>query len=401
MQIGKKKILIDTFLNIIAAALPIACIQLLAFPIVAAKDTVVDYGLMVTIYAALMFLPNIIGNSLGNLRLVKRETYENVKGDFNNILLKYAGINIIVTGIILIYYYKTIWSLRLWISFITAVMTFFNAYLEVDFSIKLQFINRLILRVYLVCGYVLGIVIYCYTNYWEYIFLFGQIGSSIWIVWKTNLYKEPLSKTIYYKETRNDSLQLVGASCASASLDYLDRLMLFPLLGATIVSIYNVAMLIGKMILLVTPPINSIVLSYLSHFKKLKKRTIAKMIAVFIGLSAILYIGCNILSGWILKLLYPQFVAMAMEYVPIATLTVMVSTIAGFTQLLVLRFCKIKWQAYINSFVVVIYLVCSLGLMQLWGLYGFCVGNLISYTIKFLILVIVLFKTYDEGDIGE
>ena len=397
MEHSKKKILFDTCLNIVAAAIPIIYIQLLAFPLVAKRENVESYGLMVAMYAIMMFTPNISGNALANLRLIKRESYENRKGDFNLLVFYYGIINALILICLFASYYSLNNIMGILLACIASMMTFYNAYYEVDFSLKLNFRCRLLLRICLVAGYFFGTILYFIFDYWELIFIGGQVCSSLYIYKKSCLYKEPWGKTEWYKETKRDSMQLVSASCLSSSLNYVDKLLLFPLLGASIVSVYNVATVMGKIVLLLVPPINSLVLSYISHAKKVKKILILKVAIVCICVCSILGLLCILLSKYILQILYPQFWREAIQYVPITSLMVIIAATANMIQTFVLRFCDIKWQTLINGVAVAIYFSVGLVLVQKFGLYGFCFGYIVSYTIRLILLLLVFLRTYDEG----
>ena len=191
LNITKKQVLIDGILNIIAAALPVVVLQLIIFPIVAQKETETIYGLMITIYAVFMLIPNICGNSICNVRLVKNSLYEReqLEGDFNVIVVKYGIINLVIGIIILAYYYRMKDPVGMCLSLIVILLTFLNAYYEVYFSIKLAFKNRLYLRVALVAGYFAGMLLYFLLHRWEVVFLCGQICTSCFILIKSNLYK--------------------------------------------------------------------------------------------------------------------------------------------------------------------------------------------------------------------
>jgi len=401
MEIKKKKIFEDACLNILAAALPIIYIQLIVFPLIAKAENVEKYGLMVAVYAIMMFTPNISGNALGNLRLIKQDLYERRTGDFNLLVFYYGIINFVVLIILLLNFYPRTNFLGMVLACVASILTFFNAYYEVEFSLKLSFRDRLLLRVFLVIGYALGTLLYLWLSYWELIFVGGQILTSIYLYKNSSLYKESWTRTEHYQETRNDSVFLVGASCVSSSLNYIDKLILFPLLGAMVVSVYNVATLMGKIVLLLIPPIKSLVLSYISRVNSINKKLVVKLLLICIGLCSVLYLGCIISSKYILELLYPQFSAEALEYVPITTLMIMLSTITALLQTIILKFCSIKWLGLIDTIAVIMYLVISFLMVKKIGLYGFCLGNLVSYMMKLIMLLAFFLKTYKEGAVKE
>ena len=79
----KKKIVLDMFLNIIAATVPVAVLQLVVYPVTAKNIGGNEYGLMLTIYSVWIMISNSLGNVLNNIRLLYDKDYKDDKGDFN------------------------------------------------------------------------------------------------------------------------------------------------------------------------------------------------------------------------------------------------------------------------------------------------------------------------------
>lgn len=398
LNITKKQVLIDGILNIIAAALPVVVLQLIIFPIVAQKETETIYGLMITIYAVFMLIPNICGNSICNVRLVKNSLYEReqLEGDFNVIVVKYGIINLVIGIIILAYYYRMKDPVGMCLSLIVILLTFLNAYYEVYFSIKLAFKNRLYLRVALVAGYFAGMLLYFLLHRWEVVFLCGQICTSCFILIKSNLYKEQFVKTSLFKGTDKDCLFLIIAGLLASSLDYTDRLILMPIAGAKIVTIYYIAAVIGKLIVFIIPPIKTLLLSYISHIEQLSRKQMIFIIGGGVILCIAMYLICIWISPYVLMILYPQYLQRALTLVPIVTIAALISGFSSVVQVFVMRYCKMKWQLIINGFSVGAFFVSSLILLHLYGIIGFCVGNVIGYLVKLCGMVIVLLLGYNK-----
>lgn len=391
LEVSKKKVIIDGVLNILAAALPIIALQLVIFPIIAKNETNDTYGLMITIYAVFMLLPNIFGNAICNVRLVENSKYEKseVAGDFNLIVIKYGIISSSIVFFILFYYYNDNDIIGICLSFIISILTYMNAYFEVYFSIHLEFYNRLLLRCFLVIGYAFGLLFYFVLNRWELVFLLGQLFTSIFIFMRSDLYKEKLVKTFNYNSVNRDCYFLIVAGLLASSLDYVDRLILLPLVGGELVSIYYVAALMGKLIIFIIPPIKTLILSYISHIDKLSKKHFIIIILCGIIICCIMYLLCLSISPLILKILYSQYASEAIRLVPIVTISALISGLGSIIQVFVMRYCKMKWQLIINGISVGTFFIVSIILLQAYGIVGFCIGNIIGYIIKLFGLIIV------------
>lgn len=125
---------------------------------------------------------------------------------------------------------------------------------------------------------------------------------------------------------------LILSSALSNVLTYVDRLLLFPLLGGTMVSVYYASTLFGKAISLGITPINGVVLSYFSRLKRLKVNTFKTMLVASGILGVLGFFACMLVSRPILTLLYPQWMDQAMHYIGITTATAMVAMVISVIQ---------------------------------------------------------------------
>ena len=101
-----KKIILDMILNIIAATIPVAVLQLIVYPITAKNIGGDEYGLMLTIYSVWIMISNSLGNVLNNVRLLWNGEYEEgeIKGDFNILLIQWGVINAVIIGAVIVFY---------------------------------------------------------------------------------------------------------------------------------------------------------------------------------------------------------------------------------------------------------------------------------------------------------
>ena len=167
-------------------------------------------------------------------------------------------------------------------------------------------------------------------------------------------------------------------------------------MGGYAVSIYYTAAILGKIVGMVTGPINSVILSYISKWESNNRRLITKILLLGIVLCIVGYIITMIVSRPVLNILFPQWVDEVMHYIPITTINVLLLVLISILSPFVLKFCDIKWQIIINGAGVVVYFVCALALWIAFGLTGFCIGVMIGTFTK-LIIMIVVYYLIDTG----
>lgn len=391
----KTKVIFDMILNIMATAIPTVALQLLILPYLANFMSGDEYGLVVTVLAVLNVIPSTVGNMLNNVRLLHEEEYRKIgkMGDFQILLVASETINVIIMFVVSIYYLgcNDIFSNILLI--IVAVLWLGREYHIVSFRLKLSYTDIMLNNICMVIGYVIGFYLFKIFGYWQYIYIFGFITSYMYIVAKSRIFIEPFQKTDLFSRVTKDTIYLIIATILARAISYADKILLYPLLGGTMVSVYYVATVFGKVVSLAITPINSVALSYLSKINKKPDSLFKWTYTVGVGICLLGYIFAIVFSRPILKLLYPAYVNDAMKYIFVTSATIVVSVLTSLINPFVLRYFDVKWQICINGVTTIGYILISLLLLKLFGMMGFCFGALIANIIKLLVTTIIYFKT--------
>lgn len=391
---NKKKILIDMFLNIIAVSIPTIVLQLIILPLLARYMPDDRYGLLVTILALLNVVPSTMGNVLNNIRLIFRsnEPENGIITDYNVLLLIFSFINLIIIGIFYCFYEKDITVINLILILIISVLWLMREYYIVAFRIKINYINIVICNIMLVVGYGIGFGLFLITNYWQFIYILGNLISLIFVFAKCSLWKEPIKVSSNFKGITIQTVLLLLSNILTRITTYADKLLIFPILGGTIVSVYYAATLFGKVISLAITPISSVMLSYLAKEKQKNDKDFKDVFIISTFVCLVGYFICLLISRPILHLLYPQFMEKAMNYIVWTTGTVVLNTLISVLNPFVLKFFDMKWQIVINGLYAIVYIALSMGFLYVLGLTGFCIGALLATLIKLVLMLIIYEK---------
>lgn len=396
----KKKLLGDLCLNLLATAMPIVLLQLVLLPYIAGRMSEEQYGLMITIVSLITMVSTSFGNVLNNVRLLLDEKYNarKVSGDYNVILIFLCALNLIIMFVGTWYYQQKISFYDIMLNIIASTLWLICEYVEVDFRLNLNFRAILFNKLLLSVGYGLGTFAFQYSGKWQYIYILGQLCSLIYLMYKCRMLKEPLKFTPFFRETSLKSVLLLIASVFAKGLNYVDKLMLFPLLGGGAVSVYYVATLFGKIVAMGITPINSVALSYLNKMSKISRKAIVWVLTLGSVVCGIGYIVCILISKPILTVLYPQWVEEAMIYIPITTLTIVITVLCSILSPILLKFRSMYWQIVINGIAFLIYIIVPFSLVKQHGLMGFCQGILLTNIIKLVTMVIICLVMDKEGE---
>lgn len=387
----KKKIFFDVILNIIATAIPLLILQLISLPIVAYKLGGDNYGVIITLISLFTLLSIPFGNVLNNVRLLLNEEYKekNISGDFNILLVWSLIICSCLMFLGVSYYSETFSILDTILTITIACLILIREYLMVGFRITLNYKAILYNNLILGLGYLLGTYIFYLTGYWYLIYIIGSLMSLVYITKNSNIIIEPYIKTYLFRSTSYKSLILFSSTFLKTLLTYADKLILFPLLGPNIVSIYYTATIFGKMFSMVITPINSVILSYLTRIDKLSKKSLFLLIIIMSMIGFTGYFIIILISKPLLFMLYPNWASESLKLIYVTSATVIFEVMSSVINPFILRFNNINWQILINGSNVIVYIIFTLIFYSHYGLLGFCIGVLVSSIYKLIIMIVI------------
>lgn len=394
ISLSKKKVISDLILNLVASVIPIMVLQLVIYPLVLKHSNATLYGTMVAVVSVLTVVPNTFGNVLNNIRLLKNEKYKEDKlsGDFNPILLAEGLISTAIILTVQFIMFPEGNACNVLLICIIGILLEAYAYYSVTFRLTLDYVAIVITNALLGIGFFLGFLLFRVTGYWEYVYILGYLLALIFVFLKSSLWKEPLKLTVLFKLTLKDNLLLLISGILYSLLNYADKLIIYPLIGAEAVAIYHVASIFGKIVSMGVSPLNSVMLSYLAKMEKISKNFLVLLVSGSFGISLVGYFACLLVAKPVLGIIYPSVVDTAMVYMPITTAIAMLTMLISVYYSFVLKFCAMKWQVVIDGVALLVYAFLSITLYRAFGLYGFCVGVMCSFAVKLAIMLIIFFK---------
>lgn len=392
---NKLKVISDLLLNIIASAMPVIILQLAVFPFIASKISEGSYGLMITVYSLLNIIPSAIGTTLNNIRLLHQTNYNkfNYIGDFSLLVFGGGIINIIIIIFSLTFFKIDLSMLGILTLLIISLESLVHDYLIVEYRIKLNFKMILYDRIILAIGYLIGLILFNFTDIWLLPFLVGHSFNIIYTLLQTEIWKEKFIKTPLFEIISKETVYFFISTILLRLTTYADKLLLFPLLGGEAVSVYYAATILSKIIALAITPMNSVVLSYLSKISKKPNNLFWKIFLISCCICLIGYFLSVFVSESLLTIFYPMFKSLALNYIYITSATTVLNILASIIQPFVLKYSSMKFQIVINSSDVFLYVTLSLILLSKFGLMGFCIGILISRVFKVILLLAVYIKS--------
>lgn len=388
-----KKIIFDLFMTFMSSPIPVAVLQLLILPGIANKCGDVIYGNIVSTVSAMSLVSIPFGNPINNVRILYNDRYEenDLQGDFNPIIFVNTILGLVCLLIIFQINKYDVSAFEMFLIFITVFMMILREYTVAIFRVRLFYAGILINNIILTLGYLAGFGLFFLTECWPFIYLIGNAASLLHSVLYENLLSKSYRITRFFKETLRMVGILTAVSFMSNIIVYADRLILYPLIGASALSVYYSATIISKIVSIGIGPISGVMLGYISKMKKFDRKYFHMLIAVSLCVAIFTYFICMLISRPLLYYLYPRWADESLKIVSITTATAVINALAIVMNPVILRFCNGIWQLWLSLAKTITYIICSYLGFYLMGLRGFCYGLMVAG----VIMVLMTIGTYE------
>jgi O-antigen/teichoic acid export membrane protein len=380
----------DSFYSLFSKVLPIFVLQYVLHPLIADKLSGDQYGKLLTIVALINLSGVTIGSALNNSRLVlAKELADSLKkGDYNFLLL--IGFIIQILYIIIVFYELHVFNaFSVIILLLYSVFLILKGYISVELRFNLVFSKLFVDSVLLTLGYAIGYVLFLFYGYWELIYFVGTLFSCIYLIRNTTILNEPIVRSKSFSFIAFQSSSLLFATLLISIGTYMDRLIIYPILGPEMVTVFYVSGLLGKSLGLIIGPLSGLLLSYFARMEAISHKQYNSLLLVTLAISIVSYLMVIYFDEYILTFLYPKYAISSLEYTPIITMGVLLIMTAGVMNTVLMRFVDLKWQIINNLIFISIYIIFSLVLIRSHGLLGFAWATVLSGLVKLSLVYIV------------
>ena len=379
-----KRTLSDFILRISSSVLTTLANQVVLLPLLAYIFDAEEYGLILTIFGIKNIISGTLGNSLYSTRLIVNSNYEEkgIAGDFNLLITISAILGAVIIGVVSFFVEGV--SPIVWVLLVPVVMiNTLNAYLTVWYPIKLQFKKSFVHSMVASVGTLFGAGLVYITKLWPLAYISSGVLCLLFILKKTEIFKEGFRKTELMGLTLGKWAVLILTTLLVNVVTYLDRLILYPLLGAEAVSTFSTASYFGKALSIVAMPVANVMLGYYAQRNfQMDRKLFWTINGICLGMLA-LFAGFSLLLGkWVTGLLFPKLVADAAPYIFIANLSCAVAAIIQIVQSAAMKYAKTYWQLVVQIVFFAVYFGAGMILIKTDGLMGFCVASLIANGVR-------------------
>ncbi len=385
-----RKKLLNLIYSIGAAGIFNMVIQLVIYPDFERRMGENAYGVALSVISLIAITAGTCGYAAGCARLLGVEKGRTNSGDYNLILLC-MGLLSSMIGVAYLFYLEIATPLSVGLFVLLTFTTMLRYYSEVEFRISTNFFRYMIYYILISVGYVIGLFFFHLSRQWMLALILGETLSVLYVVLCGTIYRPP-----FFKRTKQliPILSSIGFIFLSALIDnvtlHADRILLLAITGdGAAVTIYYIASLVGKIVSMLTLPINAILLSYLVRYSGgLTKKIWLTVIAVALLFGALAFAGCMLVSPWLIGILYPDNLEQVLPFLFPAVLGQIFYFVSGVLMMILLRFKGEKKQLIFNAAYAVEFFACVAVGTALWGLRGFVLSILIANAIRFFAAIL-------------
>ena len=393
---GKYKFFLsDMFLNMVGFGIYIVSQQILLLPILAKIVEDEAYSSFVLFLSILNVVCNVVGGELGNTRLVKDSDYKekNTMGDFSRIFLATSLIVSIILLPILIYLKYSV--IACFILILTIILANVRLYSLCYYRLQKQYKKVIIQNTLYLLGIIISLTVFYFWRIVYLLLIIPEILCTTYAFFNSDIFKMKLKKTTEMKLTVKKFSELGVVSFLTNMMSYFDKFIIYPMFGATAVAVYYAVNSMSKITSLITNPMSSVILSWVSNTdgKKDKSRimrmTLIANIPAILGVT-IVTIPCTYIA---LRILYSQYLSQALVLIIPISVASGFGTANSLLKSVLLKYMDSRKLLVLYSLYFVIFGISSYFLVKAFELLGFAFANLISQVILWGMLIIGGFGT--------
>ncbi|MEE3458018.1 MAG: hypothetical protein VZQ82_08260, partial [Lachnospiraceae bacterium] len=276
------------------------------------------------------------------------------------------------------------------------MLMIFRYYGDVEYRLSLHYEKYFIYYAVLTAGYLVGFALYYVTKIWFFIFIVGEGAALIYLTVTGSVFNNFLVRSRYFRTAAERGTFLMFSYVITNLTLNIDRLALKFLIDDLAVTKYYVASLLGKTLILLVTPVNTIIISFLTKRKKeLDKREYLMFVGAGAGVAAAFFAAIQIAAPIFLKIFYPNLLEDVRPILMTVNLSQIMGLYSAYLFVVVLTFTEEKWQMILQIAHLVIIAVLVTVMTGAGSIEGFAGAVLAANTIR--VLAVTLFGFIMNG----
>ena len=395
-----KNIFKDSLLSVIALVLMNLVLQFIVYPFWNNIYGNEVYGEIVYVMSFVNIFGVAVGSAVNYARMVESGKRSTNGSDYLSVVVVLGTVGFFVT-LLVAFFGKA--SMGIGTSFLAGILCFLTVlrfYGDVEFRLHINYKGYFIYYLLVSFGYLIGLFFMKITGIWAFALIPGEIMGILFVRIKGNVFSDHLFKPgEFINENLHTIFLLIVTNLISNLIFNGDRLLLMNIVGAGAVTTYYISSLVGKTMTLITTPLNSVIIGYLARFKgEFSTRLVKMLFAITLGAIVVFSVLSVPGSYIIVYFLYRNELEHVKGYFLIAGSAQVIYFISNVVTTVLLRLAKADYQLKINIAYGIIFLVICIPATFLYKVTGFCIAILVVNTIRYLMAMLLCFKSVSCPD---
>ncbi len=387
---SNKKKLYDLIMSVGAVVVFNMVIQLFIYPFIADKLGNEGFGAVRSMMAFTSITAGSLGVAANYSRMMTEKEHRPANSNYVYILLC-GSLLCALLGVGYMYGLGELAPVSALLFATLIILTAYRYYSDVDFRLKTDFLGYMIFYLAIAAGYAVGTLVYLVTKEWFLAFIVGEAAGIIFVVIRGSIYKKAFARPDGSTKKVLSSMSYLLFSTLMENLTLnADGLVLVAFCGEESVAVFYTASLLGKVIAMLSAPLNSIIISYIvKNNAKLNGRFFTVAVFAVSALGVLAFAVCRIASPIFIRIFYPSLVEATAPVLSAAILGQIFYFISGILLIVLLKFNGEKRQFLINSIYCAEFFVIVTALTAFLGLSGFVTGTLIANAVRFFGVIVL------------
>ena len=395
----------DLVLSVLGLVAMNGVIQLLLYPSINNALGEDRYGDILSMLAVVSVLATAIGTGANYARMVAETKGRGVNGDFN-IFLLIAMIPVAAVSVaasLLILGSRGVPFNLLFI--VLSILSVLRYYGDVEFRLNVNYLRFFIYYVLISVGYVGGSFLVKYSVLgedisWVAAIIIGEALAVGFVALTGKIFRgrDALKASPELRENLKTTMFLLATNLINALALQADKILLRIFMNGEAVTVFYVATRVGKVVAMLTTPLNGVIIGYLARYKgRFTKKLFGIATAIALIVTVVFTAGGVLASHIFVKWMYPNIYTEASQYFIFANAGQIFYFVAGTMMVIVLRFVHERYQLIINSVYAVVFVAALVPLVANFGIAGMTWGLLGVNALRFIAVVITGFVHTDKN----
>lgn len=382
----------DLLWSISATLVLNGAIQLVLYPRLHTQMSDVAFGDMLTLLSVISIIASSFGSAANYSRMFASAKNKAYSSDYLNLLFLTSVIAIpVLVGVL-----RSIDDLSIRTAILynmLMIASLLRYYGDVEYRLRLDYRKYFFYYFCIATGYIVGLFIFRKTEQWYDVLILGELAALFFAATTSPLFRHySISKSEFFRQNSAGWILLSLSNLISAGVLNADRIIIRYLISSEAVTLFYVATLLGKVISMISTPLNGVIIGYITKYKdQINKKTVLLAGVISLITVPVLGLGCVLGTELIIPILYPGVLDNNLLLVLFSCMGQVLYFISNTLMVFIMKMYGEKLALWVSIGYGILFFAVAIPMTIGFGLLGMAVAVLIVNAVK---MCAILFLSY-------